>query len=106
MKKPLIVIDDEIPFVFGVLEAFFEVHYLPGAKITNSDLKNALALLVRTRTRCDKTLLKNTPVQFIATATVGEDHLDTEYLIQKNINGKMQPEQNQQGVLIIIGCAL
>lgn len=106
MKKPLIVIDDEIPFVFGVLEAFFEVHYLPGAKITNSDLKNALALLVRTRTRCDKTLLKNTPVQFIATATVGEDHLDTEYLIQKNIKWTNAAGANSQSVVTYTWCAI
>ncbi|MEG1980614.1 MAG: 4-phosphoerythronate dehydrogenase, partial [Victivallaceae bacterium] len=74
------------PFLKGVLEAHnCSVTYLPGGKIANSDLRRADALLVRTRTKCDRALLEHTPVKFIATATIGFDHLDTEYLAQHGI---------------------
>lgn len=37
------------------------------------------ALVVRTRTHCDERLLGGTPVGLIATATIGHDHIDSEY---------------------------
>ena len=81
-----IVADDKIPFLRGVLEIHnCAVTYLPGGKISRSDLGNADALIIRTRTRCDRELLENTPVKFIATATIGFDHLDIDYLAQRGI---------------------
>ena len=81
-----IVADDKIPFLRGVLEVHnCAVTYLPGGKISRSDLGNADALIIRTRTRCDRELLEHTPVKFIATATIGFDHLDIDYLAQRGI---------------------
>ena len=53
----LIVCDDKIPFLRGVFEPFAEVKYLTGSRITRDDILDADALIVRTRTRCDRTLL-------------------------------------------------
>jgi len=72
-----IVIDDKIPFIKGVLEPYAEVVYLPGGKIKHSDVAHADALVIRTRTKCDESLLKDSSVKFIATATIGYDHIDT-----------------------------
>jgi erythronate-4-phosphate dehydrogenase len=72
-----VVADDKIPFLKGVLEPFAEVIYLPGDKISSDDLKDADALLTRTRTKCNEKLLSGTNVKFIATATIGFDHIDT-----------------------------
>ena len=80
-----IVADDKIPFLKGVLEPFAEVRYLPGATIGRSDVQNADALMTRTRTRCNADLLEGTQVRFIASATIGFDHIDVEYCRQHQI---------------------
>ncbi len=79
MSHLKIIADDKIPFLKGVLEPFAEVIYLPGAKITAEDVKDANALFTRTRTFCNEALLKNSRIQLITTATIGYDHIDTAY---------------------------
>ena len=54
-----IVADDRIPFLKGVFEPWAEVVYLPGKAITPDAVADADALIVRTRTRCDRALLEN-----------------------------------------------
>jgi erythronate-4-phosphate dehydrogenase len=80
-----IVADDKIPFLKGVLEPFAEVRYLPGAEIGRSDVLDADVLMTRTRTRCNADLLEGTQVRFIASATIGFDHIDTDYCAQRQI---------------------
>ena len=81
-----LVIDDKIPYIHGIPEALgFETLYLPGAEITRSDVKDADALIVRTRTRCNAALLHDTKVRFIVTATIGFDHIDADYLYKAGI---------------------
>lgn len=84
-KRLSIVIDSKIPFIKGVLEPYAEVIYEEGANITPHTIANADALIIRTRTRCDEQLLKNSSVRFIATATIGTDHIDTNYCDLNNI---------------------
>lgn len=74
-----IVCDNKIPFLKGVLEPYAEVVYLPGAKIAKADLLDADGLIVRTRTKCKREILEGTNVKFIATATIGFDHIDGAY---------------------------
>ncbi len=81
----LIIIDDKIPFIRGEAEKLGTVRYLPGAKITPEDVREADALITRTRTLCNKALLEGSKVQFIATATIGYDHLDVDYLREAGI---------------------
>ena len=64
-----IIADSAIPFLRGVLEPFAEVEYLPGTAISAADVRNADALVIRTRTRCDEKLLADSRVKLIATAT-------------------------------------
>ena len=73
-----IVVDKNIPFIRGVLEKHAEVVYLSGGAIAKADVKDADALIVRTRTKCNAALLADTNVRFIATATIGHDHIDAE----------------------------
>lgn len=88
MRKLVVVADAAIPFLKGVLDPFAEVRYYPGTQITRKELADADALLVRTRTAVNAELLENTPVRFVATATIGMDHLDTAYLDSKNCMGE------------------
>jgi erythronate-4-phosphate dehydrogenase len=93
-----IVADDKIPFLRGVLEPFAEIEYLPGKSIENSHLKDVDALLTRTRTCCNENLLKNTGVQFIGTATIGYDHIDTTWCEKHGIVWKNAPGCNASSV--------
>ena len=83
--KIKIVIDDAIPFIQGVFEPYAEVVYKGGRDICREDLLDASALVIRTRTKCDADLLDGTAVKFIATATIGTDHIDHEYCDSKGI---------------------
>lgn len=75
-----IIIDENIPYARGEAERLGHVTYLPASAITPEAVRHADALIVRTRTRCDATLLEGSRVRFVATATIGYDHLDTHYL--------------------------
>ena len=72
-----IVCDNKIPFLRGAFEPYAEVVYLPGAQTTPEVVKDADALVTRTRTICNGALLKGSSVKAIATATIGYDHIDT-----------------------------
>ena len=75
-----IVADDKIPFLKGVFEPFAEVVYRKGAAITPADVADADALMVRTRTECNAALLAGSKVRFVATATIGYDHIAADEL--------------------------
>lgn len=74
-----IVIDKSIPFIEGVFEPYATVLYREGPEIESKDLRDADALVVRTRTRCDEKLLEGSSVKIIATATAGTDNIDNDY---------------------------
>ena len=94
-----IVVDDKIPFIREALSRIAdEAVYLPGAAIGPGDVRDADALIVRTRTRCDKDLLRGSKVSFIATATIGYDHLDTDYLRRAHITWANCPGCNAGSV--------
>jgi len=101
-----IVADDKIPFLKGVLEPFADVKYFPGNLISSFHLKDADALLVRTRTRCDQNLLKNSRVRFIGTATIGYDHIDTAWCEEQGIVWKNAPGCNSSSVNQYMASAL
>lgn len=101
-----IVADDKIPFLRGVLEPYAEVVYLPGGQIDNRVLKNADALLIRTRTKCNEILLEGTNVKFIGTATIGYDHIDTKFCESRGIRWINSPGCNSSSVQQYIAAAL
>lgn len=101
-----IVIDDKIPYIAGALEPFAEVVYLPGSKTTPEVVKDADALITRTRTNCDRNLLEGSAVKFIATATIGYDHIDTGYCKEAGIEWTNAPGCNAESVNQYIASAL
>ncbi len=76
----ILVVDENISFAEEAFSQFGEVRLLPGRKITRETLLSADALIVRSITKVDENLLRDTPVKFVGTATIGTDHLDLEYL--------------------------
>ena len=101
-----IISDDKIPFLRGVLEPYADVIYLPGKQIDKKDLKEADALLIRTRTKCDERLLSDTRVKFIGTATIGYDHIDTEFCESRGIEWTNSPGCNSSSVRQYIAAGL
>jgi erythronate-4-phosphate dehydrogenase len=93
-----IVADNKIPYLEGALEAMARVVYLPGGEISKSDLLDADALIIRTRTKCNRELLEGTAVRFIATATIGYDHIDTGYCEGRGISWTNAPGCNSSSV--------
>lgn len=102
----LVVADKYIPFLDGIIEPYAEVIYLDPQEINSETIKEADALFVRTRTRCDESLLKNSRVRFIATATIGYDHIDTHYCETNGIRWTNAPGCNAQGVCDYVEAAL
>ena len=101
-----VIIDDKIPYIKGALEPFAEVVYLPGSKTTPEVVKDADALVTRTRTICNEKLLAGSSVKFIATATIGYDHIDTEYCSRAGIAWTNAPGCNSGSVEQYIASAL
>ena len=101
-----ILVDSAIPFIEGVLEPFAEVKYIDGNHFTREVVEPADALIIRTRTRCDKALLEGSKVQFIATATIGFDHIDLDYCQAHNIVVTTSAGCNARGVLQWISASL
>ncbi len=80
-----IVVDENIAFPEEAFSQFGEVILCSGRKITNGLLKDVNALIVRSITKVDAKLLKNTNVKFVGTATIGTDHIDLDYLKETGI---------------------
>lgn len=101
-----LIADKNIPFLKGVLEPFFDVEYYSGSEITSEIVRNADALIIRTRTICDSNLLSGSKVKFIGSATIGFDHIDTNYCANNNITWVNAPGCNSAGVQQWVATAL
>lgn len=101
-----IIIDDKIPYIRGQAERLGEAVYLPGAAIGPDDVRAADALIVRTRTRCDAALLAGSRVRYVATATIGYDHLDRAWLDRAGVGWTNCPGCNAWSVAQYVGSAL
>ena len=104
--KPRIIIDANIPYIRGAFDDVADVEYLVAKDITHDKAMNADALIVRTRTRCNAELLEGTRVKMIATATIGIDHIDTEYCDTHGIQWTNAPGCNAESVAQWVGSAL
>ncbi len=101
-----IVIDKDIPDLKGVFENCYNPTYLKGQMIDRKAVKNADALIIRTRTKANRELLENSSVKFIATATAGFDHIDTEYCKRAEIKWANAPGCNSSSVMQYMAAAL
>lgn len=101
-----IVIDNKIPFIKNVFEPYSEVVYSPGSEINSSIVHDADALIVRTRTKCDRRLLQGSSVRIIASATIGFDHIDTAWCESAGIKWVNAPGCNSGSVMQYIVSSL
>jgi len=102
-----LVADINIPYLAEIFESHFEsVVLLPAKEITREVVKDADALLVRTRTICNADLLEGSAVKFIGSATIGFDHIDTNFCNSRGIEWVNAPGCNSGAVQQWIAAAL
>lgn len=94
-----IVADENIPEVARYFSAIGQVTTVNGRTLSADQLVDADILLVRSVTRVDRELLAGSRVQFVASATIGIDHLDTEYLNKEGIAYCNAPGCNADSVV-------
>ncbi len=80
-----IVADENIPFVREAFGALGPVTTRPGRGMSPADLADCEILLVRSVTRVDEALIGDAPLRFVASATIGTDHVDLDYLERRGI---------------------
>lgn len=97
--RPRLIVDSAIPYLQGVLDPIADARYMAGESITREACSQADALVIRTRTRCNRALLEGTPVRLIATATIGTDHIDSAYCQEAGIRVVNAPGCNAWGVV-------
>lgn len=93
-----IIADKNIPYLKGIAEYFGDVTYLDGADFTKENIKDADTLIVRTVTYFGESILKDSNVKLICSATIGYDHIDTEYCDTHNIAWHNAPGSNSGSV--------
>ena len=93
-----IIIDKNIPYIKGAFDRITEVEYMTHKEMTPEAVRDADALIVRTRTACNQDLLEGSHVKFIATATIGYDHIDTKYCDENSIKWANAPGCNALSV--------
>ncbi|MGI9277053.1 MAG: 4-phosphoerythronate dehydrogenase, partial [Endozoicomonas sp.] len=71
-----IVADENIPLLHECFDSLGEVVALPGRNLSAADLQGADALLVRSVTRVDPAMVRDSSVRFIGSCTAGVDHVD------------------------------
>ena len=101
-----LVVDKTIPFVENLFEPYAEVVYLEGKEISSEDVRDADALLIRTRTKCNADLLEGSSVRMISTASIGGDHIDHAYCDEHGIHYATAAGCNAVGVMNYVFSAL
>jgi len=106
-EEPMkIIADENIPLVEDAFAEFGSVVTVPGREITKELLDDASILLVRSITEVNKDLLDKTQVKFVATATIGTDHVDVNYLRDNNIGFAYAPASNADSVAQYVVAAI
>lgn len=102
-----VLADKQMPGVHDLFSAHADVVTTSGRDIGNDDLSDVDILLTRSITCVDESLLKNTPVKFVGSATGGADHIDSRYLDECNIPWSVAPGCNAASVAdYVLSCAV
>jgi len=80
-----ILFDENIPYGLDAFSSLGNAKSIAGREISPADLKDIDILFVRSVTKVNEALLKDSSVKFVATATSGSDHIDKEFLKKNNI---------------------
>ncbi|PLK59203.1 4-phosphoerythronate dehydrogenase [Candidatus Palibaumannia cicadellinicola] len=101
-----ILVDENMPYAQALFSRLGEVEVVNGRQITAQNILAADALIVRSVTRVDQSLLDGSLVQFVGTATAGIDHIDQTWLEQAGIRFSSAPGCNAIAVVEYVFSAL
>lgn len=102
----LTVADENIPHVGQAFASIGDVRVLNAESITDRVCANADILLVRSVTRVDQSLLSQSQVRFVGSATAGFDHIDQAYLRKRGIQFTHAAGSNADSVVEYVLSAL
>jgi len=101
-----IVADENIPYAQEAFGLLGDVVAAPGRSMNGTLVRNADLLFVRSITKVNRELLDGSRVQFVGTATIGEDHIDKAYLAERGIGFSSAPGCNANSVGEYLAAAL
>lgn len=101
-----IVADENLAFTDYFFADLAQIDHVAGRTLTSSQLDEANALLVRSVTQVNAKLLQGQSIDFVASATIGTDHLDVDYLNAHQIKWSNAAGCNAQAVAEYVVTAL
>jgi erythronate-4-phosphate dehydrogenase len=93
-----IVADDNIPFAAEAFGSLGHVTLTDGPSLTRRQLTDTDILCIRSTLPVNEELLAGTRVRFVATASIGYDHVDIDYLSRRGIGFTAAPGSNANSV--------
>lgn len=94
----LIVADENIPLVDSFFGDIGNIRRVSGRSMSPEDVNDADILLVRSVTRVNEALLKDSRVRYVGTSTIGTDHVDLAWLKSRGIAFSAAPGCNANSV--------
>lgn len=94
----LIVADENIPLLDSFFGEIGNIRRVSGRTLSPDDLNDADILLVRSVTRVNEALLKDSRVRYVGTSTIGTDHVDLAWLKSRGIAFSAAPGCNANSV--------
>lgn len=94
-----ILVDENMPYARELFSRLGEVKAVPGRPIPVTELDDADALMVRSVTKVNASLLEGKAIKFVGTATAGTDHVDEGWLKQAGIGFSAAPGCNAIAVV-------
>lgn len=94
-----ILVDENMPYARELFSRLGDVRAVPGRPVPEQELTDADALMVRSVTKVNASLLEGKPVRFVGTATAGTDHVDEPWLKQAGIAFSAAPGCNAIAVV-------
>ena len=101
-----IIADANIPFVLECFSSIGDVEAVGGREIKRDVVADADVLLVRSITPVFADLLTGSKVRFVATATIGFDHIDVDFLRRNCIGFASAPGSNANSAAEYVVAAL
>lgn len=93
-----VVVDEQVNGARAAFGPLGDVITVPGREIDTEDVSRADALVVRSVTRVDRTLVGGSRLRFVGTTTSGYDHVDVDALAERGIAFAHAPGCNATAV--------
>lgn len=101
-----IIVDQNVPLAEELFAKHGDVYLVEGRRVSPEQLEGAAALICRSVTKVDKTLLENSAIEFVGSCTIGVDHIDADYLHTAGVAWAYAPGCNAQSVVEYVSSCL